>query len=253
MKVFITGGTSGIGLALAQRYRSQGDEVAVFALPGPSPVDGLEIRRYTGDVRDRESLKCAVADFAEGRLDLMIAAAGINHGYALRQWPDFDLEKRIIEVNLLGVVHAFEAATAAMAPHRAGHLVAIASASGLVGVPGSAGYTASKAAVITLCEALAIDLSRLGLVVSCFAPGFVETPLTEDNPDPMPFKMSAAAAALRIHEAIAAGAEFVVFPWQVRGIFTVLRLLPRPIYRWLFRRAYARRMARLALAGSLAQ
>lgn len=251
MNVFITGGTSGIGLALLRRYVAEGHRVAAFALPeaSPDPVfDGNATRAvlYAGDVRDAEALRRAVASFAQGRLDLMIACAGINNGFAAAAWPSFPREREIVEVNVLGVLNAFEAALAVMGPARGGQLAAVASASGLLGIPGSAGYSASKAAVITLCEAYAIELARHGIGVTCVAPGFVATPLTEGNPEPMPFLVSAQEAADRIARAIARGEEFVVFPWQFRLLAALLAVTPRSLVRALFKRAHARKMAQPA-------
>lgn len=251
MNVFITGGTSGIGLALVRRYCRDGHRVGVFALPGSAddPVFSAGPQapeRYEGDVRDAAGLREAVARFARGRLDLMVACAGINQPFAVPAWPDHDRERAVIEVNLLGVLNAFAAAQAVMARAGGGHLVALASASGLIGVPGHAGYTASKAAVITLCEAYAIELAHHGIRVSCFAPGFVATPLMAGNPDPMPFLLTADQAAERIVRAVAAGREFVVFPWPIAAVGYLLKSLPRVAYRALFRRAFARQRRRRA-------
>lgn len=248
MNIFITGGTSGIGLALVRKYAAQGHRVGAFALPEASPDPVFQAgpgqaALFTGDVRDAEALRRAVETFSGGHLDLMIASAGINSGFEVRPWPSFPLEREIVGVNVLGVLNAFDAALAVMAPAGRGHLAAIASASGLLGLPGSAGYSASKAAVITLCEAYAIELARHGIHVTCVAPGFVATPLTENNPEAMPFLVSADAAADRIARAIAAKREFVIFPWPFRLLAGVLGLIPRPLFRSLFKRAYARKMA----------
>lgn len=249
MNVFVTGGTSGIGLSLVRHYLARGHRVAAFALPpeSPDPVfgDGAgQATLFTGDVRDDAALRRAVGEFAGGRLDLMIACAGVNNGFEARDWPHFPLERRIVEVNVLGVLNAFDAALAVMAPAGGGHLAAIASASGLLAIPGSAGYSASKAAVITLCEAYAIELARHGIGVTCAAPGFVATPLTEGNPEAMPFLLAADDAAERIARAIARRREFVVFPFPFRLLVGVLKAIPRPLFRALFRRAYARKMTR---------
>ncbi len=250
MNVFITGGTSGIGLALARRYAGRGCRVGVLALPGTEPegtaAGGLAgVVRYEGDVRDAAALRQAVETFAGGRLDLLIASAGINQGFAPREHPDVALERTVIEVNLLGVLNAFGAALPLMVRAKRGQLAAIASASGLFGVPGNAGYTASKAAVINLCEAYAVELARHGVHVACFAPGFVDTPLMAGNPERMPCLLSPDQAAERIAEALERRREWLVFPRPIAVAAQCLRLLPRAWYRALFRRAYDRRMRRL--------
>ena len=244
MQVFITGGTSGIGLALARRYVDAGHRVAAYALAAAPDAERLSY--YPGDVRDAAALQAAVAEFSgSARLDLMIACAGINHGHVPHDWPDFDRERQIVAVNVLGVLNAFDAGLTVMRRQRAGGLVAIASASGFFGVPGHAAYSASKAAVITLCEAYATDLRRHGIRVTCAAPGFVATPLTHGNPDPMPGLLSADEAARRIIAAVATGRELIVFPRQIALLAGLLRQMPRSMYRALFRAAHRRRMARV--------
>lgn len=254
MNVFVTGGTSGIGLALVRKYAAEGHRVAAFALPGAvaDPVfreGAAPAAVFTGDVRDADALRRAVETFSCGSLDLMIASAGINGGFEARDLPLFPLERDILEINALGVLNAFGAAVAIMAPAGRGHVAAIASASGLLGIPGSAAYSASKAAVITLCEGYAIELARHGIHVTCVAPGFIATPLTENNPEAMPFVLSADAAAERIAAAISARKEFVIFPWPFRLVAGLLKAIPRALLRALFKRAFARKMAGVAATG----
>lgn len=243
MNVFITGGTSGIGLALSRHYLDRGHRVGAYALH--PPVDEPRMMFLRGDVRDATALADAVRVFTgQGVLDLLIACAGINHGFELPEWPDFARHRLVLEVNLLGVVNAFDAALQAMPKTGPGHLVAIASASGFFGVPGHGGYTASKAGVLNLCEALAIELARHRITVTCVAPGFVDTPLMANNPDPMPFRLEPERAANAIAAAIAARRELLVFPWPIAVLSGVLRLMPRRLYRSWYKRAYERRMAR---------
>ncbi len=241
MKVFITGGTSGIGRSLARLYLRQGARVGVCggpaslfqaAYPGPGPKPEF----FAADVTHREQIKSAIAQFSLGELDLLVACAGINNEYRETEILDFDRELRIMQVNCLGVMNAFEGALGEMAPRRRGRLVAISSASGVAGFPDAPAYCASKAAVLKLCESLSIRLRPLGVQVSCIAPGFVQTPLTEKNPRKMPMVVSPDRAAALIARAIARGRPLYFFPWPVALLMGFLERIPRSWFRFFFRR-----------------
>ena len=107
-----------------------------------------------------------------------------------------------------------------------GSLVGIASVAGIRGLPGHAAYCASKAAVISYCEALRGELRGTGVQVITIAPGYVDTPLTRKNRYPMPFLMSAAAFADQAFKAIAAGDSYRVIPWQMGVVSRLMRLIP---------------------------
>jgi hypothetical protein len=98
----------------------------------------------------------------------------------------------------------------------AGRLVGIASLAGIRGLPGAEAYSASKAAAISYLESLRLELRDSGIKVVTLCPGYIRTPMTEANPFPMPFLMSAdEAAAPRFARAIARGRSYAVIPWQM--------------------------------------
>jgi len=115
-----------------------------------------------------------------------------------------------------------------------GQLVGIASVAGIRGVPGSGAYCASKAAAISYLESLRLELKGSGVSVSTIAPGYVATPMTARNPYPMPFILTAAAAARRIARAIERRPTFAVVPWQMAIVARLLRVLPDPLFDRLF-------------------
>ena len=240
MKVFITGGTSGIGLELAKVYLQGGHDVGICGrdltkLPEGMTTNYQKLRCYQVDVREREAVKKAVRDFAlKDGLDLMIANAGRSHG-SKSCIPDFDVSVDVIKVNVLGVMYAFEAALEWMLPQKHGHLVAIASVAGFLGLPGAGAYCASKAGVIKLCESFSIDLKRQGIDVTAICPGFIDTPLTQQNEYLMPFLMSAERAALRIKRAIEKRKPLYLFPKRMQAIIYLLATMPRWLYRMLMR------------------
>lgn len=238
MNVFITGGTSGIGLELAKLYLLQGHRVAVCGRSEKRLRDNCGDARiifYSADVANREEIHKAIGDFAVGNgLDLLIANAGIPTGDK-NHIPDFVSARNVANTNFIGVLNTFEEGVRIMMQQRHGHLVGISSVAGFNGLPGASTYCASKAAVSALCESYAIDLKRYGIDVTTICPGFIKTPLTDINQHPMPFIMSAPKAAKRIARAIAKKKIIYVFPWQMHMVVKFLRLIPRSVYVKLMR------------------
>ncbi len=232
--IFITGGTSGIGLALAHLFVKEGHRVAVSGR-NQSKLTAQEkslFNCYEFDVSEREAVRKAVNDFSREGLDMMIANAGISVDKKLKK-PDFQLAKKIMETNYFGTLNAFEAALDFFYEKKNGHLVAVASVAGLVGLPGVSSYSASKAAVIKLCESFSLDLAPHNIDVTCVCPGFIDTPLTQKNKHPMPFLISGEEAAHRIYQAIHKKMAFYVFPKRMNLVMMVLEKMPRFLYRFV--------------------
>jgi short-subunit dehydrogenase len=247
LSIFITGGTSGIGLELANKYLSQGNRVAVcgrnsFKFKSMRPHENLSF--YQADVVDKDEISKAVTDFSEQfGLDLIIACAGYSFEKKT-QVPDFEISRKIIDINLNGVLNTFAPAVEIMLKQNSGHLVAISSVAGFCGFPGVSAYSAAKAGVLKLCEGYAIDLGPLGIDVSVVAPGFVDTPLTQKNHHKMPFLMDASKAADLIMIGIDKKKLLISFPFFFASILKLLAVLPRDWYRWLmkfYRFKYARK------------
>jgi short-subunit dehydrogenase len=97
-------------------------------------------------------------------------------------------------------------------------------------LPGASAYSASKAAAISYLESLRVELRGSGVKVVTLAPGYIATPMTEQNPYPMPFLMPVEQAANSMVAAIDRGDRFTVMPWQMGIVARLLRLLPRPLY-----------------------
>jgi short-subunit dehydrogenase len=234
--VFITGGTTGIGMELAKLYFSRGWKVGVCGRDKKKFEESFEIDRdkisfYQVDVSDREELKAAIADFSKTiGLDLLIANAGIGYKYKTKI-PDFDWSYKMVHVNLLGVMYAFEAALDVMIPKEKGQLVAISSIAGYNGLPGVSAYSATKAAVLKYCESLHLDLKKFNINVTTICPGFVETPLTSANKHPMPFLMRAPRAAELIARAVDKKKMIYAFPFLFSTLVRLLGILPRTWYR----------------------
>jgi 2-deoxy-D-gluconate 3-dehydrogenase len=191
---FVTGGSGGLGTAIAVALAAQGVSVAVADLPSrAAQVDQLVARlqadgsvRAAGvavDVRERGSITSAIAGTVArlGRLDIAVCNAGLNVRKASLEVTEEDWDT-VLDVNLRGVFFTAQAAAAQMVRQGGGgSIVMIASIMGLVGSPfgNAAAYCASKAGVVNLARTLAVEWSGHGINVNAVAPTFAATALTE--------------------------------------------------------------------------
>jgi short-subunit dehydrogenase len=247
--VFITGASSGIGAALAQRYASEGAVLGLVA----RRQDMLEQLRqrlpnadrhkiYALDVTDHAALTAAAMDFISvaGVVNIVIANAGISVGTLSEHSEDLPVFARVMETNVLATVATFAPFIAHMKQHaqqETCRLVGIASVAGIRGLPGAEAYSASKAAVISYCESLRVELRASGIKVVTIAPGYIDTPMTQKNKHPMPFMITAEKFAAKAVRTIAAGNSYQVIPWQMGLVAKLLRSLPNWLYDWLFAKA----------------
>ena len=247
MKVFITGASSGIGAALAQVYAASGATVGLIArrqealeavratLPAPH---GAAHFVCAVDVTDRSQLAAAANSFMAhaGTPDVVIANAGISRGVRIEFPVDLEVIDEILATNVSATAATFAPFIAAMHARPAARLVAIASVAGIRGLPGSAPYSASKAAVIAMAESLRVELRGSSIRVVTIAPGFISTPMTKGNPYPMPFLMPVERFAVLAKRAIDRGVSYRVIPWQMGVVAKLLRLLPNAVYDMAFAR-----------------
>lgn len=243
-RVVITGASSGIGTALARHYAQRGAvlgliarrEAALACLAAQLPYPALI---YPADVRDAAALRAAAADFIarHGCPDIVIANAGVSIGTLTEFAADTPAFQDVIDINVVGMVKTFQPFLAAMRAAGRGALVGIASVAGYRGLPGAAAYCASKAAAISYLESLRIELAPSGIKVITICPGYIATPMTAQNPYPMPFLLSADAAARKIAALIESGRTFAVIPWRMALVARILRVLPNWLYDRLFGKA----------------
>jgi NAD(P)-dependent dehydrogenase (short-subunit alcohol dehydrogenase family) len=178
-RVLVTGGASGLGLALARRFAARGDRVLVGDLAGERPPhvpDGVDYTRL--DVRSTQDWDAVRALVEErwGGLDVLVNNAGIATGGRIDVESIADWE-RVLDVNLLGVVRGCQTFTPVFKRQRSGHLVNIASLAGLVHGPGMSSYNAAKAGVVALSETLDFELSPFGITTTVVCPAFFRTNL----------------------------------------------------------------------------
>jgi len=191
---------------------------------------------YSADVRDAAALQAAAADFIarHGCPDIVIANAGVSSGTLTEFAADTPTFQQVIDINVMGMVKTFQPFVAAMRAAGSGALVGIASVAGYRGLPGAAAYCASKAAAISYLESLRVELAPSGIKVITICPGYIATPMTAQNPYPMPFLLSAETAARKIAALVERGQTFAVIPWQMALVARVLRALPNWLYDRLF-------------------
>jgi short-subunit dehydrogenase len=241
-RVIISGASSGIGAALARHYAARGATVGLIARRASVLSELFATLDCTGavyalDVRDGPALAQAAADFMSGYgcPDVVIANAGVSTGTLTEYAEDSQAFQDVMDVNVLGMVKTFQPFVAKMREAGRGALVGIASVAGYRGLPGAAAYSASKSAAISYLESLRVELASSGVKVITICPGYIATPMTERNPYPMPFLMSADTAARKIISIIERGKTFAVIPWQMALAARMLRILPN----WLYDRLFA--------------
>jgi NAD(P)-dependent dehydrogenase (short-subunit alcohol dehydrogenase family) len=240
-RVFITGASGGLGLALAEHYLEAGAVVAAVARRA-SLLEALaekfpgQVHCYALDVRDAAALQSAAQDFIAraGTPDIVIANAGVSTGTLTEHAEDVDDFQQVMDINVLGAVKTFHPFIAAMRRAGAGTLVGIASVAGFRGLPGSGAYSASKAALIAYLESLRVELRDDGIKVVAICPGYIKTPMTAINPYPMPFILEVSDAARRIARVIDEGKSFAVVPWQLALAGRLFKWLPNWLYDRIF-------------------
>jgi short-subunit dehydrogenase len=238
--VFITGASSGIGQALALRFYAAGYHLALAARRGAevqlwaqaNSINADRYQIYSADVSAIDSIVAAgqACMAAQGVPDVVIANAGISIGMDSAVREDLDVMVQIFATNSIGVAATFHPFVAAMVARGSGALVGIGSVAGIRGLPGHGAYCASKAAVISYCESLRVELRPSGVKVLTICPGFIDTPLTRQNRYAMPFLMKAEVFADKAFGAIHARHRYRVIPWQMGLVAKLLRLLPNALF-----------------------
>lgn len=168
----VTGGASGIGLAIARQLRESGATVVSWDLAAPDSDDGLRV-----DVSDRAAVEAAAQRAAQrlGRIDILVNSAGLAgptlplEAYDPAQWT------RIVEVNLVGTYNVCRAVVPLMRAAGHGRIVNIASLAGKEGTPNASAYSAAKAGVMALTKSLGKELATTGIRVNAVTPAAVKT------------------------------------------------------------------------------
>lgn len=232
--VAITGGARGIGRATAAAFVARGARVAIGDIDGELAADtarrlGRDTLALTLDVTDTASFSRFLVQVEErvGPLDVLVNNAGIMPLGAFAEADDATA-RRVVDINLVGVIVGTKLAMTRMVPRRSGHIVNIASQAGKVGLPGAATYCATKFAVVGLCEALRMEFRGTGVLLSCVMPAVVNTELGAGVSAVRGSKLlEPEDVADAIVRAVETGAFEVYVPKQMKAVVAVSSLLPR--------------------------
>jgi len=187
---FVTGAGGGIGRAIALSLAKAGVKLALFDLVAANLEEtarqvrdaGGDVTVTVGDVTDRAVVRAAVAQAAKhyGRLDCAVNNAGILGPLVPTAQYPIETFQKVIDINVMGVVHCLQAELELMEPQGAGSIVNIASAAGLIGWAGASAYVTSKHAVVGLTKTAGVEYAAKGIRINSVCPAFVTSPMTTD-------------------------------------------------------------------------
>lgn len=246
--ILITGGSSGLGAALARSYAAPGihlaltgrDAVRLEAVAADCRVKGATVESAVLDVTDAAALSAWIEALDDRHpVDLAIANAGISAGTGGATEPAGQA-RRIFAVNLDGVLNTIAPLIPRLQARGRGQIALMSSLAGFRGFPGAPAYCGSKAAVRVYGEALRGALAASGVWVSVICPGYVRTPMTDRNRFPMPFLMPADKAAALIRRRLSRNAARIAFPWPMMAAVWLLQALPPALVDPLMRRLPAK-------------
>jgi short-subunit dehydrogenase len=240
-RLFVTGAGSGLGEGLAAHYARPGAHLGIVgrreALLREREQEwtarGARVEVYRGDVADTDFMARCAGDFvaAAGGVDLVFANAGVAIANRVREGESREIAW-LMGVNVVGVTNTVVPFVPHMVKQGSGVLCAVGSMAGHQPLPGRAAYSASKAAVKTFMSSLRMDLHGTGVHAMTLCPGFVDTPLTVDNPGMM-FVIDVPEAVASMVRAIEAHRRTYTFPWQMNLLKEVMARAPESLIRRL--------------------
>ena len=237
-KIWITGASSGIGKALAEKFASEGWKVAISARRKEildEMANNENISSFPLDVTNQDQIKISfekiIEDFKE--LDLCVFSSG-TYDPKLEQEINVKQNKFVMETNFFGVLYCINAVENYFKNKKKGHISIVSSVAAYRGLPNSSGYGPSKAALTNLTESLYFDFKKHNVRISLVSPGFIKTPLTDKNEFPMPFIKSPEFAAEKMFNGLTKSKAFEIhFPKALTVLLKILRVLPYKIYLFL--------------------
>jgi NAD(P)-dependent dehydrogenase (short-subunit alcohol dehydrogenase family) len=180
LRALVTGGASGIGLAVATLFSHSGCRVAVLDLDRPRPEESVGLVAVTADVCDGDAVRAAVAESVDalGGLDVLVNNAGIGARGRVEDNDD-DEWAHVWDVNVMGIVRVTRAALPALLRSPQAAIVNVGSIVASTGLPQRVLYSATKGAVVAMTRAMAADLVATGIRVNAVNPGTVDTPFVD--------------------------------------------------------------------------
>ena len=237
-KIWITGASSGIGKALAEKFAAEGWKVAVSARR-KEILDKMSehenIFSYPLDVTNQDQIKNSFEKIIEdfNGLNLCVFSSG-TYDPKLEQEINVVQNKFVMETNFFGVLYCIKAVESYFKNKKDGHISIVSSIAAYRGLPNSSGYGPSKAALTNLTESLYFDFKKYNVRISLVSPGFIKTPLTDKNEFPMPFIKSPEFAAEKMFNGLTKSKAFEIhFPKALTILLKIFRILPYKIYLFL--------------------
>jgi len=234
--IWITGASSGIGNALAIKFAKEGWQVAASArrenLLNELNNINKNIHPFPLDVTDSEKCKIVFNQILKklDNIDICVFCTGIHDP---KSEKNLNLEKinNIMKVNFFGTINSINATYDYFKKNKSGHISIVSSVAGYRGLPAGGAYCASKSALTTFAESLYFDMKRSNVRVSVVHPGFIKTPMTDQNDFPMPMIKSPEFAAEQIFKGLTQSNSFEIhFPKQFTFIMKILKLMPNWLY-----------------------
>ena len=237
-KIWITGASSGIGKAVAEKFAKNGWKVAVSARRKEKlelMSDNKNIFPFPLDVTNTDNCKDTFKKIIEkfNDVDICFFCSGT---YDPKKEQDVNLEqiKFVMDVNYFGTINCVKAVEEHFKNKRKGHISIVSSIAGYRGLPNSSGYGPSKAALTNFAESIYFDFKKFNIKVSIVSPGFIKTSLTDKNEFRMPFLRSTEFAADKIYDGLIKSNSFEIhFPKQLTLLLKFFRILPYKIYLFL--------------------
>ena len=242
--IVITGASSGIGFALAKSYAISGVNLLLIGRDKQRLAQCAELCVKAGatviskqcDVRDGKEMQIILTEFDQSYpIDLLIANAGISS--AMSDASDIMEQARtMVEINIIGVMNSIYPILENFKSRQNGQIAIMSSMASFRGLPSAPNYSASKASVRFLGQALRGALLFDNIAVNVICPGYIKTPLTDKNNFPMPFLMAADKAALYIKRGLQLNKPLIIFPKIIYYIMMILGLLPNKLSDQIFAR-----------------
>jgi len=237
-KIWITGASSGIGKALALKFAEENWKVAISARRKElldQIAQNENISSFPLDVTDDSLVKTAFSNILNEfkDLDLCVFCSGA-YDPKLEQEINKDQIRKIMNINFFGVLNCIKTVEDYFKNKKDGQISIVSSVAAYRGLPNSSGYGPSKAALTNLTESLYFDFKKHNVRISLISPGFIKTPLTNQNTFNMPFIKTPEFAANKMYDGLTKGKAFEIhFPKELTLILKFLRILPYKVYLFL--------------------
>jgi short-subunit dehydrogenase len=237
--VLVTGASSGLGWAIIEALSSYKINFCMLSRREDRMKELAEKLRNSGstfwikacDVRNRDEVLSSVELFYNevGLLDVAWVNSGVSFASSFAHW-NWDAVETMIDTNLKGAIYTTLACLKFMVPQKSGTIVGIGSISSMRGLPARGVYSLTKIGIDYFLESLAVELPEIQFTI--IHPGFVDTPINQGNPNRFWLMKPEKAVQIMI-KAVAKGKRKLIYPYQMRWLYRLARIIPSSIYQWL--------------------